>query len=156
MALLDTILQKGHSSYQKYHLIKMASNINCTSEKWISQKRHLKTYIIGFLKYYQLLATPTITQKLEKRDFKIPWPWVWIILQIKEFPLKNHPAQSLAFFRKVCHCCKERIFVGVAFVYFRWSICHVPFFVGCHFCWKYLMVLFYYYYYYYYDYYYYS
>ena len=36
MALIDTILQKGHSSYQKDHLTKMAPNIN-----GISQKQHL-------------------------------------------------------------------------------------------------------------------
>ena len=34
MALIDTMLQKGHSSYQKYHLTKMAPNINGTSQKW--------------------------------------------------------------------------------------------------------------------------
>ena len=30
MALIDTILQKGHNSYQKYHLTKMAANTNGT------------------------------------------------------------------------------------------------------------------------------
>ena len=64
MALIDTILQKGYSSYQKNYLIKMAPNINGASQKWhltkmvshennMSQNWHLKTYIIGFLKYYQ-------------------------------------------------------------------------------------------------------
>ena len=59
MALTDTILQKGHASYQKYHLTKMAPNINGTSQKWhlinatFHKELHLKTYIIGFLKYYQ-------------------------------------------------------------------------------------------------------
>ena len=48
MALIDTILQKGHSSHQKYYLIKMAPNINGASQNW-----HLRSYIIGFLKYYQ-------------------------------------------------------------------------------------------------------
>ena len=32
MALID-MLQKGRSSYQKYHLTKMAPNINSTSQK---------------------------------------------------------------------------------------------------------------------------
>ena len=32
-----------------------------------------------------------------------------------------------AFFHKVYHFCKAPCFVGVIFVYFRWSICHVPF-----------------------------
>ena len=34
MALIDTILQKGHSSYQEYHLTKVAPNVNGTSQKW--------------------------------------------------------------------------------------------------------------------------
>ena len=34
MAHTDTVLQKGHSSYQKNHLTKMAPNINDTSQKW--------------------------------------------------------------------------------------------------------------------------
>ena len=54
MALIDTILQKGHSSYQKYHLTKMAPHKNGISQKW-----HLKTFIIGFLKYYQHPANKT-------------------------------------------------------------------------------------------------
>ena len=35
--------------------------------------------------------------------------------------------------------CKALFFVGVVFIYFRWSICHVPLFSnaisGCFFCW---------------------
>ena len=59
MALIDTILQKGHYSYQKYHLTKLAANINGKSQEMaphkndISQKWHLKTFLIGFLNYYQ-------------------------------------------------------------------------------------------------------
>ena len=34
MALIDTLLQKGHSSYQKDHLTKMAPNKNGTQHKW--------------------------------------------------------------------------------------------------------------------------
>ena len=47
----------------------MAANLNGTSQKW-----HLKTFIIGFLKHYQHPAnkpTPTIRHKLEKLDFKM-------------------------------------------------------------------------------------
>ena len=40
----DKMLQKRHSSHQKYHLIKMTSHKN-----GISQKSHIKIYIIGFL-----------------------------------------------------------------------------------------------------------
>ena len=42
------MLQKGRSSYKKYHRTKMAPNINETSQKW-----HLTTCIIAFAKYYQ-------------------------------------------------------------------------------------------------------
>ena len=56
MTPIDTMLQKGHFSYQKYYLTKLLSNINGTLQKW-----HIKTYIIGFLKYYQhLLIEPTL------------------------------------------------------------------------------------------------
>ena len=34
MAPIDTVLQKGHSSYQKYHLAKMTPNINGISQNW--------------------------------------------------------------------------------------------------------------------------
>ena len=43
MTPIDTVSQKGHSSYQKYHLAKMASH----------------NYIIDFLKYYQHHANRT-------------------------------------------------------------------------------------------------
>ena len=39
MAPIDTVLQKGHSSYQKYHLAKMAPNINGISQKWYPTTR---------------------------------------------------------------------------------------------------------------------
>ena len=95
MALIDTILRKGHSSYQKYHLTKIAPNINGTS-----QKRHLtktashknSTSKLILLVFWSttntLLIIPTLTirHKLEKLDFKIPWPWVWILLQISNIP----------------------------------------------------------------------
>ena len=55
----------------------MSPNINGSSKKNdISLKWHLKTYIIGFLKYYKhpanIRPTSTIRHKLEKIDFKIP------------------------------------------------------------------------------------
>ena len=54
MALIDTVLQKGHSSNQKYHLTK-----NGTQHKWhltkmashkndISQKWHVKFTLLVF------------------------------------------------------------------------------------------------------------
>ena len=76
MALIDTILQKGHSSYQKDHLTKMAPNINGISQKWyitkiVTQNLHywLSEVLITTL---LIKTTPTIRHKLEKLDFKIP------------------------------------------------------------------------------------
>ena len=34
MAPIDTVLQKGHSSYQKYDLAKVVPDINRISQKW--------------------------------------------------------------------------------------------------------------------------
>ena len=66
MALIDTILQKVHSAFQKYHLTKKAPNINDTSQKWqltktASHKNGIpkQTFVIGFLKYYQHAANKT-------------------------------------------------------------------------------------------------
>ena len=47
-------LTQYYSSYQKYHLTKMAPHKNGILQNW-----HLKTYIIGFLKYYQHPANRT-------------------------------------------------------------------------------------------------
>ena len=54
MVPIDTMLQKGHSSYQKYHLTKMALKINDTSQKWC-----LTTYITGFS---EVLPTPLLIE----------------------------------------------------------------------------------------------
>ena len=43
MTPIDTVLQKGHSFYQKYHLAKMAPNINDISQKW-----YLTTILLAF------------------------------------------------------------------------------------------------------------
>ena len=81
MALIDTILQKGHSSYQKDRLTKMAPNINGISQKCISQKWHVTKMATQNLHYWSsevllttllIETTPTIRHKLEKLDFKIP------------------------------------------------------------------------------------
>ena len=141
MALIDTILQKGHSCYEKYHLTKMAININGTWQEWHLKKMTSQKY--GISKPTLLIfssttntlpiePTPTFRHKLDILDFKRPWPWVWIILQISEFPLKNLSAPPLAdniwaFFRMVCHFCKAPILACVVYAYFTWSICHVPF-----------------------------
>ena len=66
---------KGHASYQKYHLKKMAPNIN-----GISQKEHLVFWNSNNTLLIE--PNPTNRRKLEKHDFKIPWPWVWTIQQI--------------------------------------------------------------------------
>ena len=81
MALIDTILQKGHSSYQKDHLTKMAPNINGISQKCISQKWRVTKMATQNLHYWSsevllttllIETTPIIRHKLEKLDFKIP------------------------------------------------------------------------------------
>ena len=64
MALIDTMLQKQHSSYQKYRLTKMAPSINAPYKNGTSQKRHLtktasQNFYIGFLKYCQHPANKT-------------------------------------------------------------------------------------------------
>ena len=146
MALIASILQKRHSSYQKHHLTKMVPDINGTSQKWHLTKMasHKNgTSKLTLLVFWSTANTrlikpaPAIRQKLEKLDFKTPWPLVWIVLQIKEFSLKNHSAQPLenelwAFFGKVCHFCKASFFLGLMFVYFRW-IMSCAIFVRCHY-----------------------
>ena len=52
-APIDTVLQKRHSSYRKYHFTKMAPNLNGTSQKWHLTTMASLSYIIGFLKYYR-------------------------------------------------------------------------------------------------------
>ena len=79
--LIDRILQKGHYSYQKDHLTKMAANINGTSQKWhltktASHKNSIsKLLLLVFSSTTNtLLIKPTHTfiQKLEKLCLKIP------------------------------------------------------------------------------------
>ena len=43
MAPIDTVLQKEHSSYQKYHLAKIAPNVNGISQNW-----YLTTTLLAF------------------------------------------------------------------------------------------------------------
>ena len=97
MELIDKMLQKGHSSYQKYHLTKMVPNINGTSQKWhltktISHKNGTSklTLLVLWSTTSTLLIEPTpkITHKLTKLNFKIPWPWVWIYKKFKNSHLK--------------------------------------------------------------------
>ena len=140
MAPIDKMLQKGHSSYQKYHFTKMAPNVNGTSQKWhLTKTASHKNYIprLTLLVFWSttntllIEPTPRIRHKLEKHDYKIPWPWVWIRQQISEFYFKNHSnnfANNLwGFFCKVCQFRKAPFFVDVVvFVYSRSSICHVP------------------------------
>ena len=77
MALIDTKLPKKHCSYQKYHLTKMAANVNDTSQKWTLTK--MTSYKNGISKLLLLVfssttntllikPTPTIRPKLGKLD----------------------------------------------------------------------------------------
>ena len=109
-----------YSSFQKYHFTKMAPNINSTSLKWqlpkaVSHKNWISkhTLLVSRSTINTLLIEPTPTI----RD---------------KFPFKSHSAQLLAnklwtFFHKAYHLCKAPFFLGEKFVYFSWSICHVPF-----------------------------
>ena len=56
MAPTVTVLQKEHSSYQKYHLAKVAPKINDTPQKW-----HLTTTLVVFWSTANTLIEPTPT-----------------------------------------------------------------------------------------------
>ena len=61
MALIDTVLQKGNSSFKKYHFAKIAPNIN-----GISQKCHLTSTLLAFSSTTNTLLigpTPTIRHR---------------------------------------------------------------------------------------------
>ena len=62
MAPIGTVLQNGYSSYQKYHLAKMAPSINDISQKW-----YLKTTILAFWSTTNTLIiepAPTIRHRI--------------------------------------------------------------------------------------------
>ena len=52
VAPTEAMLQKGHSSYQKYHLTKMAPNKSDTSQKLHLTKLTSRNLRFGFLQYY--------------------------------------------------------------------------------------------------------
>ena len=136
MASIGTVLQKGHSSYQKYDLTQMTPNIN----------NGITTILLFFWSTTNTLLkkhTPAIRHRRVKRIS------LW---SGKNFTLKSHDHESGSynkfknFLVKItqfsspwqinfghffcctkCAFCKAPFFVGVIFVYFRWSICHVPF-----------------------------
>ena len=60
MTLIGKKLQKGHSSYRKYHLRKMAPSIMAPHKKGISQKRYLTKMASNNLHYWfsEVLPTP--------------------------------------------------------------------------------------------------
>ena len=73
--LLSKIPPQKNGTQHKRHLTKTASHKNGIP----------KLFLLVFSSTTNTLLikpTPTIRHKLEKLDFKIPWPWVWIILQI--------------------------------------------------------------------------
>ena len=55
MTPIDTVLQKGNSSYQKYLLAKMAPNINGMSQNW-----HLTKVAHQNLDYWFSEVLPTL------------------------------------------------------------------------------------------------
>ena len=146
MALIDTILQKGYSSYQKYHLTKMTRNINGTSQKWHLKKLASQnlTLLVFWSTTNTLLIepTPTVThrrvigislrsgKKLTLNDHEAESynKCKNFILKITQF---SHPWQiTLEHFfalQNMCYFCKALFFLGSIFVYIRWRISHVPF-----------------------------
>ena len=128
--------------YQIYHVTKIAPIINGFSQKWYLTKRWshqkglLKLTLFVFKSTSNTLLielTPTIRQKLEKVDFKIPWYVSELHNKFKNSFFKiTQITWQLIFelflvFFKVCHFCKALFcVVAVVFVYFRWSICYVP------------------------------
>ena len=84
MAPIDTLLQKKHSSYQEYHLTKMAPNLFGASQKWHLKKTASHKNGISKLTLLVFWSTtntlliepiPTIIHQLKKHDFKITWQW---------------------------------------------------------------------------------
>ena len=146
----------------------MAPYKNGISKNSISQLT-----LLVFLKYYQRSVNRTPTDTIEDRKLIGISPWFGknSILKFHNnefesyskfehfFSKINRSAQPLAnnlwaIFCKVYHFCKAPYFMGARFVYFRWSICHVPsfvryhyfhmalrgsYFAGCRFCWVYLI-----------------
>ena len=86
----ETVLQKGHSSYQKYQLAKMAPNINGISQKW-----HLKTILLFFRSTINtLLIEPTPTIR-HRRVIEIS---LW---SRKNSALKSHDQESESFIEQI-------------------------------------------------------
>ena len=160
MGPTGTVLQKGFSSYQKYHLTKMAPNIKGTSPS--------HNYIIGFLKHYQHPANRTPTN-IHRRVIGISL----LSRKIATWKSHDHVSESYnifknslskitqlshwqisfviwAFFRKMFHFCEDH-FLWVPYlsisggVFVMRTFYKVPLFSngikGCHFCWVYLMVV---------------
>ena len=118
----------------------------------ISQNWHLKTCIVGFLKYYQHPANrtfPTIRHKLEKLDLKIPWPWAESHYKLKNSLSKIiqlSPSQITfgQFFARRAIFARHH-FLWVLYlsilgrVFVMYHFCKVPLFSNgtkeCFFCW---------------------
>ena len=80
MAPIDTVLQKGHSPYHKYHLTKMAPH----------------NYIIVFLKYSRcVLATPMLIEPTRTvRHRKVIGISLW---SGKTLTLRSHDHESESY-----------------------------------------------------------
>ena len=142
MATIDKCY-KEHSYYQKYHLTKMAANINGIShpKNGISQL----TLGIDFLKLLPTLCLQNLPLyiQIQESNRNITLERKNSILKSRDHESKSynkfknslykyHSAQPIennlwAFFHKMCHFCKASFFMGAIFVFFRWSIYHVLF-----------------------------
>ena len=72
---LSKIPPDKNGTQHKWHLTKMSSHKNGISKLTLLIFRCITNNLL-------IKPTPTITHRLEKLDFKIPWPWVSVILQI--------------------------------------------------------------------------
>ena len=145
----DLMVQKGHYSYQKYHLTKMAKTDNsqktCT-HKNISQKWHLTTYFILTTVFQSTTNTlliepnPTIRHRLVK--VRLVWSGKNSILNSHDHESLNKCKNSVLkitqfipwqiifghFFAKVAIFVKHHFF-SVSYLSVSGGV-----FVTCHFC----------------------
>ena len=132
MAPIDTVLQKGHSSYHKYHLAKMAPNINVISQKW-----RLTTTLLAFWSTTNtLLIEPTRTI----RNRRVLGISLW---SGKNLTLKSHDRESESykkfknFFLKITQFSPLHFFARCANFVRQHFFCKVLLFSngikGCHF-----------------------
>ena len=156
MAPIETVLQKGHSSYQKYHVAKMAPNINGISQNW---------YLTTLLAFWSTTNTLVIEPNPAIRHRRVTGISLW---SRKNSTFKSHYHKSESynkfknFLLKISQLSPWHFFASCTiFVrhHFLWVsclpisgrvfiMCHLYKVTiisnnikGCHFRWVYLMVV---------------